>query len=233
MKLCIWDSETTGLPRFDLPADDPKQPYMCEVAAILVDDQSHGEIDRYEALVTPDGWELSPELTKIHGITTEMCRADGRPIADVLRALHGMMAEADVVLSYGFRFDDKMRRGACRRIGISDLFGTFKWACIQPSVSAACGMPATTAMIKAGRGAQRKTPKLSEAVQILLGESHEGAHRALADARAAARVLFAAHKKGFPMTIRDPSTEERISKAPAPTTATAPLRAPADDLGVI
>ncbi len=242
MKLCIWDCETTGLPDFKLPADHPTQPHICEVAAVVVDSESEHELDFFASLIRPDGWSISAELTAIHGISTQMCLAEGMRIADALDRLHGMIRETDVTLSYGFRFDDKMRRGACRRHGIPDLFGTFAWACVQSPVSAACQMPATAKMMKAGLGRRFKTPKLGEAVQILLGESHEGAHRALADVRATVRCLFAAKRAGYSPTITNPGEGERVEREvqmwpsfnPDYETIVDPhAPAKADDLGVI
>ena len=33
----FYDTETTGLPLYDQPSDDPRQPHIVQVGAILVD----------------------------------------------------------------------------------------------------------------------------------------------------------------------------------------------------
>src|SRR5438445_11546778 len=72
--ICVFDSETSGLPRFGDPSDHPGQPHIVELAAILA--TREGEVDRFYRKVAIDGWTISPDAAKAHGITTEMALAD-------------------------------------------------------------------------------------------------------------------------------------------------------------
>lgn len=67
--------------------------------------------------------------------------------------------------------------------------------CAIELVTPMCKMPPTERMIAAGRGDQFKNPKLVEAHQFLFGEGFDGAHSALADARATKRVWFEAKRR--------------------------------------
>ena len=73
-----FDTETTGLPQFKLPSDDPSQPHLVDVAALLYDEDAT-LIDSFEAIIRPDGWVIPDEVAAIHGITTEMAMDLGIP----------------------------------------------------------------------------------------------------------------------------------------------------------
>ncbi|RWY82369.1 3'-5' exonuclease, partial [Pseudomonas aeruginosa] len=79
----IFDFETTGIPEWKLPSEDPCQPHIVEVAALLCD-AAGNTIDRFEAIVRPNGWEITPEMTAIHGISHEQAMDVGISEAEAL-----------------------------------------------------------------------------------------------------------------------------------------------------
>ena len=83
MLVFVMDTETTGRPEFKKPADHPDQPYICEMAALLMDGPGNviGDLD---TLIKPNRWLIDPETEGIHGISVEMCEAKGRPIEEAL-----------------------------------------------------------------------------------------------------------------------------------------------------
>ena len=178
MTVFVFDVETTAKPDFKLPADHPDQPYICEVAALLMDGPGSviGELD---TLIKPDGWLIDPETEGIHGISAEMCEVDGRPIEEVLVELTKLMDQADVVAGYSVDFDLKMYRGACRRASMDDRYAVVKDKRfdVMRVCKPLCKLP-PTARMRQKRGF--KLPKLVEAVEILLEHDHKGAHRAMA-----------------------------------------------------
>ncbi len=190
MNIIFWDTETTGIPRWDLPADDPSQPRIVELAAILCDDQTAGVIGKYAEIVKPDGWTIPEGAAKVHGITTERAIAEGRPIAEVLDAFDALLARAQLLAAFNLRFDDKLLRGARRRLGRPDGFGTIPVFCCMRGATPLCKLERTAKMKKAGFD-KYKTPNLGEAVKILLGRDHVGAHGAMADALATKDIYFA------------------------------------------
>lgn len=187
--LLVVDTETTGLPRWDLPADDPSQPRVVDLAGLLCD-AGGKEVARFESIVKPDGWTIPDEAAGIHGITTETARAQGRPIAEVIDGFDALLAQASMLVAFNIRFDDKLLRGERRRLGRPDGFGTTRVFCCMKGATPLCKMPPTSKMVKAGF-TKFKTPKLGEAVQILLKRKHVGAHRAMADVVATKDLFFA------------------------------------------
>ncbi len=187
--LLFADSETTGLPQWNLPADDPSQPRVVDLAGLLCDADGK-EVGRFESIVKPEGWTVPDEAAAIHGITTEIARARGRPIAEVLDGFDALLAQASMLVAYNVVFDCKLLRGERRRLGRPDGFGTTPVFCCMRGAMPVCKMPPTGKMVKAGFS-KFKTPKLGEAVQMLLGREHVGAHRAMADVVATKDLFFA------------------------------------------
>ena len=190
MNIVFFDTETSGIPRWDLPADDPSQPHIVELAAILCDDQTAGVIGKYTEIVKPDGWTIPEGAAKVHGITTERAVAEGRPIAEVLDAFDALLARAQLLVAFNLRFDDKLLRGARRRLGRPDGFGTIPVFCCMKGATPLCKIKPTKKM-RDVKYFDYKTPRLSEAVKILLGRDHLGAHGAMADALATKDIYFA------------------------------------------
>lgn len=188
--ILFYDTETSGLPRWDLPADDPTQPRCVDLAGILCKISDGTEIARFESLVKPDGWEIDEATAKIHGITTEIALAEGRPILEVLDEFDELVRQAGTMAAFNLRFDEKILRGERRRAGRPDGFGTVPVFCCMKAAMPLCKIPATKKMRGAGMGGF-KTPNLGEAVNILLGREHLNAHRAMADTIAAKEIYFA------------------------------------------
>lgn len=180
MLLLFMDVETTGLFSYDKPADAPGQPRIAEICGIMTD--AAGEpVEQLNVLIRPDGWTMSPEITAINGLTTEMCAARGVPIREPLEWMAGRMIMATKILAFGVAFDLKCLRGEFRRAGLDDLYplGEARKVCIQQMARKVTALP------------KNKTPKLIEAVDIILREKLEGAHGALEDTTAAMRIYFA------------------------------------------
>lgn len=175
--LLIFDTETSGLFDYSKPADAPGQPRMCELAALLTTDAGK-EIERCEMVIKPDGWSLTPDITAINGLTTELCEQRGVPVLQPLEWIAQRMPRADRICAFNVAFDLKVLRGEFRRAGLDDLYplGEARKHCIQQAARTVTKLP------------KNKTPKLSEAVEIILGEKLPGAHGAMVDTIAAARI---------------------------------------------
>lgn len=190
--LLVFDTETTGIPRWDLPADHADQPRIVDLAGLLCDDTG-AEVASFESIVKPEGWTVHEGAAKIHGITTEIALKTGRPITEVLDAFDALLARAGLLVAFNLRFDDKLLRGERRRLGRPDGFGTVPVFCAMKGATPLCKIAPTTKMKSAGFD-KFKTPKLSEAVKILLNREHDGAHRAMADTLATRDLYFALRK---------------------------------------
>lgn len=73
----FYDTETTGLPLFNDPSEDPRQPHLVQLAASLIDLDKRETIASMNVIVEPRGWVIPDDVAKIHGITTEHAAAFG------------------------------------------------------------------------------------------------------------------------------------------------------------
>lgn len=191
MILC-FDSETTGLPVWAKPGEDPCQPHLVELAAQLVT-PGNALVEQLHAIVRPDGWTIPAEVAAIHGITNERAMDEGRPEAEVLQDFMDLAAQADDRVAYNESFDARIIRIALSRF-LPASFRERREHAPRPNCPAArCAkllrLPPTAKMLAAGRR-HFKTPNLGEVYQHLFGEPLAGAHGAMADCEAVRRVWF-------------------------------------------
>ena len=184
----IIDCETSGLPNFKLPADDPAQPRVATFAAIFVDADLQVERE-YSTLIKPDGWVLEPGAAAVNGLTMERLFAEGVPIQQTLDLYAGAIRDGRVVVAHNAQFDCKCMRGEFRRLGLSDLFEQTRNICTMRALTDVCRIPPN-----GGRGGY-KFPKLSEAC-VYFGFDLLGDHSALNDARACLQLFRKMHELG-------------------------------------
>ncbi len=181
--ILFFDTETTGLPDFNKRARDPSQPHIVQLAAIAMTDDLTTEIDAYNVIIKPDGWTIPKEASDVHGITMEKA-ACGIPEKEAAEKLLSMVALSALIVGHNIQFDKFIARIAMRRYElITDAQD--QWWKQLPTF---CTMKSTTHLCKLPGPYGFKWPKLQEAYQHAFGETFAGAHDALADVRACARV---------------------------------------------
>lgn len=205
MKLFI-DTETTGLTRFDLPESDSRQPRLVQVGALLCEDW--GQIrECYSAIVQPEGYEIPEEVSKIHGITTEIAKERGRPLFIILSAIERLFLDADLIVAHNVRFDMPVVMAEFARVystveNVVNMFEQTRY-CTMLQSTPVCKIP------NKGR-AGFKWPKLGEAYMHFFGEVFHNAHDALTDVMACKRIYFDGLKQG---TLSSGSKFEAIREA--------------------
>lgn len=100
------DLETTGL--------NPENDQILEVGIILTD-QDLTETGRYSWLIQAEC--VPKEISKLTGITNEMCQQDGLPLNDVIRKLFSLMKNRTVVI-HNASFDLAFLSKASEKYGI-------------------------------------------------------------------------------------------------------------------
>ncbi|TPG08285.1 3'-5' exonuclease [Rhodanobacter glycinis] len=186
MNIIVLDTETQGFPLYKEPSEDPRQPHIVELAALLYDDATGELVEQLHAIVRPDGWIIPDDVAEIHGITTERAMDEGRPEAEVLAEFLALHARCSLRVAHNEDFDQRIVRIAIKRLGegatqeerdaIADAFKSAPKYCTMKTDAKARGV---------------KWPKLVEAYKHHTGRELEGAHSALFDARACAEVYFA------------------------------------------
>lgn len=187
----IFDTETTGLPNWREPSDDPSQPHVVDIACSLFD--AHGsELQRYDTIINP-GVEIPEDVALIHGITTEIAREQGEQPDVAWANFHAMVREAVVIVGHNVSFDIRMMRILAARVTGE------KWDCPLPDF---CTMRRCTNIVKAIKAKPRfsedwKWPNLTETIRHFFTEEHADAHRARPDCDAAARIFFHLKEQGL------------------------------------
>lgn len=215
-----FDTETTGLPVFREPSDDPKQPHLIQLAAILYDDAGR-QVEKLSTLVKPGcGARMEPEAFAAHGITLERAQEEGMDALAVADRFLEMAGCATLIVGHNISFDCRIIRIHCAR------HKGFKWEppcpkfCTMRRSSDIVNLPPTPAMVRSGRN-WPKPPKLIECMQHFFGEDLDGAHDALVDVEACMRVFF--HLTGA-LQVPIEFTPRTAAAAPAPAAPAAPAQ---------
>jgi DNA polymerase-3 subunit epsilon len=200
MLVLIYDTETSGLPLFTEPSESEGQPHICEIAALLFDDHSKVLHQSLHHIVRQDGWDVDEKAFEAHGITKERSFSEGIDEAIAVQQFYALSLMSDVRVAHNEQFDQRIIRIGMKRFALGEsqemrdnMADTFKARpsyCTMKTATPILNLPATETMVKAGRGKWKKSPSLMETYRHFFGQEFEGAHGALADAKACARIYF-------------------------------------------
>jgi DNA polymerase III epsilon subunit-like protein len=193
--LLFFDTETSGLPSRNrkIRADPLSWPRLVELGWILC--QSDGSVIAEESRIAcPEGFDIPPEASSIHGITTETARKDGCPVADVLEKFCHAADQADILVAHHLAYDIRIILAELIRTGNRDMLPKKPGLCTMRSSARYCGIPG-----KHGKGF--KNPSLSHLHSRLLDSRPPVSHRALPDARACAACYHELVQRGVKMEI--------------------------------
>lgn len=166
------DTETTGLPQGYASLEE--QPFLVQIAAVLFDD-NRKPVASVSRLIQPDGWIIPMEATAIHGYTTGHCRRYGVPLSLAFRELLSLWSQAQRVVAYNVRFDQKIVEFSAQRLEAT-----------LPVRELYCAMIESAKLISGGRWL-----KLEAAYQCFFGVDFENKHDAIADMQACISIYFA------------------------------------------
>jgi len=183
----FFDTETTGLWDFKLPDEDPTQPRILQIGAIVADKDGN-VMQELNTLLKPDDWiwgEDAIAASEIHGKTFEMCEKYGLSQRGVMEIVERMLIPCHTVVAHNLKFDNKMMRGECIRLGKDRITETDKAQfCTMLENTKRCKLPGKFA-------GSKKWPNLQEAHKHYFDVGFDGAHDAMEDIRACMRVFFA------------------------------------------
>lgn len=184
----FFDTETSGLPLFREPSDDPRQPHLMQLAAILAHPDGT-EVETFSTIVKPyAGCSVHPEAFKAHGISLERAMDEGIDGGVAMDAFLALVERADRVVGHNVPFDKRIMRIHATRSH------RMKWDCPVPhfctmrAATPILNLPPTAKMVAAGFN-RAKSANLGECIEYFFDEQLEGAHDALVDVRACKRVF--------------------------------------------
>lgn len=183
MKVMIFDTETSGIPLYSEPSDDPRQPYVVELAADLIDLDTREIITSLDFLIDNDV-DIPEDVVAIHGITRDMCAAEGISPLHAHEQFVEMIAQADEVAGHQVKFDLRMMRIHGARVTGE------KWENQVPTFCTMSGAHAHVKKLPRKPEGWAWPPTLADAHLHIVGESFTEAHRARPDCDATRRLYF-------------------------------------------
>ena len=193
----FYDTETTGLPLFAQPSNDPRQPHLVQLAAHLVDMDTRNVLQTIDLIARPNGWSIPGEAAAVHGISNDYAKEVGIEedalISLFLDLQKGPDGEGRKRIAHNEQFDARILRIGIKRYFNDTEAEKFKAAeaeCTCTLATPIVNCPPTAKMKARGMRGPKK-PNLQEAYKHFFDEGFEGAHSAIADVNACMGVYFA------------------------------------------
>jgi DNA polymerase III epsilon subunit-like protein len=103
MKVVLFDTETTGLPKTREPATKGPHnwPHLVSIAWIVLENDKVIR-ERY-FVIRPENWEIPSDSTAIHGITQQYALNRGHGLRDVLQEFTS--ERSDILVAHNMKFD--------------------------------------------------------------------------------------------------------------------------------
>ena len=180
MKVCVFDTETTGFPVRDGSIE--QQPYIVQFAAIIgeIDEnKNYTELERYDFLIKPRV-PIPFSASQVHGIYDKDV-VDAPYIEEKIDEIMKVLNSVDVVSGHNVSFDEEIIGYELSRLGRNGEYTPAQVICTMRSSTQHCKLQ--------GRGASFKPPRLAELHKFLFNEWFEGAHNAMIDVEATMRCF--------------------------------------------
>jgi DNA polymerase-3 subunit alpha len=106
MKYIVFDTETTGLPKWrgqDVYKGPRNWPDIVSICWVVLEDGQ--EVKRRYYIVKPRGWTIPPDSTAIHGISHVQALYNGRDLEEVMTEFKADIMEARWVIAHNLEFD--------------------------------------------------------------------------------------------------------------------------------
>jgi len=106
MKILIFDTETTGLPKtreLAIKGSD-NWPHMVSIAWTVIDsDRNYDTCALCESYIVKPQWVIPEDSTKIHGITQAKAEAEGIPLSTIMERF--LAVDHDIMVAHNMNFD--------------------------------------------------------------------------------------------------------------------------------
>jgi DNA polymerase III epsilon subunit-like protein len=210
MRVLVFDTETTGLPKTKLltPEAVSLWPYIVQFSYVIYDvsDNIITHIRDYIVKIPPHIL-IDEECTGIHGITNEISYSNGEDITEILLRFMGDFRKSDLIIGHNLHFDINMLKiEVLRQIQklrfeqvekeyftqfLNDLQRSNKYYCTMQSSVDLCGI---SAIDKKGNP-YTKFPKLVELHETLFGKMPRNLHNSLNDVLVCLRCYYKMENK--------------------------------------
>lgn len=185
--ILFYDTETTGLPDWKAPSESEHQPHIVQIGAILANSETRKVVSSIDIIIKPNGWEISQELTDIHGISQEMALDVGIDEKLALSVLLDLWSGC-MRVAHNRTFDQRIIRIGSKRFLTDDQVEA--WADKDSHQCTMLSSKPIMQMLPKNRYGF-KSPKLIEAYKYFTGKDLENAHSAICDAQACMEIYWA------------------------------------------
>lgn len=184
--ILVLDTETSGLLRPDLPAEDASQPHLLQLGLKLFPPAGGPPAASFSCLIKPDGWSVEPEAFAVHGIDEARAIRGGIDARIALIVLQAFAAKAMTIVAHHVEFDRKIIAAQLAKLGANGDW----WKRCGPKFS--CTMERATPICKIPGEFGYKFPTLEEAHEHFYpGLEFKAQHDAEADVGACAAIYWA------------------------------------------
>ena len=220
MKIIVFDTETTGLPksRTITPNTIHLWPFIVQFSYIIFDTDTNTMLKSYDAIVKLKPYNvISKDSIEFHGITQEISESKGINIDTVLFAFISDMRNADMIVAHNVEFDLNMIRVELLRLeqGALDLELELRKAIFEDQTNFYCTMKESINLCKIekenSRGTYYKFPTLTELHKHLFAVEPKHLHNSYHDILCTIRC-FIKMKYNQDIVEQNPQFKELIQK---------------------
>lgn len=192
--ILFFDTETTGLPDSRMPPDHECQPYLVQLAMLLTENDGT-ERASVSVIINNPLVDIPAGASRVHGITNEIADRAGLFNARVVALWDEFAERSDLIVAHNIKFDMAIMETAWLRVksnrkpSLDQSHGNRARFCTMDAATPIVNLPPTERMLAAGF-TKPKPPKLEECISHFFGEQLSGAHDAMVDVRACARLYF-------------------------------------------
>lgn len=178
------DTETTGIPRRRGAhyTEHEVWPRVVSISWAIFREADRCLTHRY-SIVQPDGYTIPADAARVHGITTEKARREGRSVKEVLSELVADIKRhsPDLLVAHNVAFDVPIVLAELSRANLPTDLEHLPTCCTMASTTKFCALPGPYGY---------KWPKLSELHRALFDTDFSDAHDARIDVLACAKCYF-------------------------------------------
>lgn len=185
----FFDTETAGLPKnYKAPVTNLNNwPRMVQLAWILSDENGN-RVEAQDFIIKPEGFTISAQTVKVHGITTQMAIDKGEDLEKVLTLFNNAVNRTKTLVAHNISFDEKIVGAEFLRKKIQTDFNKKRKLCTMQASTDFCKLPGPYGF---------KWPKLAELHKKLFGTDFKEAHNAAVDINATEKCFWALREKGL------------------------------------
>lgn len=188
MRILVFDTETTGLPsKYNAKVEETDVwPNIVQFSWIIYDTDEMDLLNIKDYIIKlPEGMDVPPESTKIHGITNEMM-LKGRDIEQVLYEFNYDLSKCGMLVAHNLKFDKSMVKVECIRNKIENIFENKVEFCTMVYGNDICKLT----RLNYRNQIVSKFPKLIELYEKLFNEVPNNLHNSLNDVLVCFRCYY-------------------------------------------